>query len=46
MNDHGHHTPETSPANDADQRADARGVLIIFTCIILMAVHFVSGWSF
>lgn len=46
MSDHGHHAPETTPANDADQAADARGALIVFVCLVLMAVHFVSGWTF
>jgi hypothetical protein len=46
MSDHGHHTPEPTPANDEDQRADARGALIVITCLLLMFVHFASGWTF
>ena len=48
MSDHGHtHSqPPAADANDDDQRADARGALIVFVCLVAMAVHFVSGWTF
>ena len=48
MSDHGHHpAPEHgAPANDEDQRQDARGAIIVFACLVAMAIHFVSGWTF
>ena len=46
-------TVESSPENDrylaerdADRKADAWGVLIIFCALIGIALHFVSGWTF
>ena len=29
-----------------DQRTDVRAILVIFSVAILMALHFVSGWTF
>jgi hypothetical protein len=29
-----------------DQRMDARALLVIFTMMVLGAIHFVSGWTF
>ena len=31
---------------DADRRADRIAILVVFGALILMAVHFVSGWTF
>lgn len=53
MSDHGHshphqhdqHTPDKE-VNDDDQRVDAKAALVIFVCLVAMAVHFVSGWTF
>ncbi len=46
--DHGyeHETTEVSPAGDADQREDAKGALIVITCLVAIIAHYVSGWSF
>ena len=49
MSDHGHshdHPTTDTDVNDDDQRADAKGALVVFVCLVLMAVHFVSGWTF
>lgn len=37
-------TPEEAAA--ADRKADVIGILVIFTGMVLMALHFVSGWTF
>lgn len=37
-------SPEDTAA--ADRKADVKAILIIFTALVLMAVHFVSGWTF
>ncbi len=37
-------TPEEIRA--ADRKADARAILIIFTALVLGAIHFASGWTF
>ena len=29
-----------------DQRSDVRAILVIFSVTVLMALHFVSGWTF
>lgn len=29
-----------------DQRVDSRAILVIFTVTVLMAMHFVSGFTF
>jgi hypothetical protein len=29
-----------------DQRTDVRAILVIFSVTVLMALHFVSGWTF
>ncbi len=29
-----------------DQRADVRAILVIFSVTVLIALHFVSGWTF
>ena len=42
---HQHHTPDVEE-NDDDQKADAKGALVVFVCLVAMAVHFVSGWTF
>jgi|TARA_Y100001933_G_scaffold257914_1_gene305054 hypothetical protein len=39
-----HQTPEQ--AADADRKADVKAILVIFTTMVLMALHFVSGWKF
>lgn len=31
---------------DADRKADVRAILVIFTAMVLGAVHFISGWTF
>jgi hypothetical protein len=36
--------PEDSGA--ADRKADLIGILVIFSALVLMALHFVSGWTF
>jgi len=30
----------------ADSKADVRAILVIFTMLVLGAIHFVSGWTF
>jgi hypothetical protein len=30
----------------ADRKADVIGILVIFSVLVLMALHFVSGWTF
>jgi hypothetical protein len=39
---------ENSPddSNAADRKADVIGILVIFTALVLVAVHFISGWTF
>lgn len=37
-------TPEQLAA--ADRKADVIGILVIFTALVLTALHFVSGWTF
>ena len=32
--------------NAADRKADLKAILVIFTALVLGAVHFVSGWTF
>lgn len=39
-----HQTPEQAAA--ADRKADVKAILVIFTTMVLMALHFVSGWKF
>ena len=29
----------------ADRKADVRAVMVIFTALVLAAVHFISGWT-
>jgi hypothetical protein len=31
---------------EEDQRSDVRAILVIFSVAVLMALHFVSGWTF
>jgi hypothetical protein len=31
---------------EADRRADVKAILLVFTALVLGAVHFISGWSF
>jgi len=31
---------------EADQRADIKSILVIFTMLVLGAVFFISGWTF
>ena len=31
---------------DEDRRVDAWAVLVIFTALVLGAVHYISGWTF
>ncbi|MEZ5550421.1 MAG: hypothetical protein R3E82_06005 [Pseudomonadales bacterium] len=31
---------------EADNRIDARMILLVFTALVLGAVHFISGWTF
>lgn len=31
---------------DADNRADAKVVIVMFVALVLFAVHFASGWTF
>ena len=30
----------------ADSKADVRALFVIFTMLVLGAIHFVSGWTF
>lgn len=30
----------------ADRKADVKAILVIFTALVLGALHFVSGWTF
>ncbi len=49
MSDHGHSHQPPNPeieADDEDQREDARGALIVFVCLVVMAVYYISGWTF
>jgi hypothetical protein len=32
--------------NPADRKADVIGILVIFTALVLGAIHFISGWTF
>ena len=34
------------PKSDDDRQVDARAVLVVFTALVLGALHFVSGWVF
>jgi hypothetical protein len=41
--------PNENPPDDgdaADRKADLIGILVIFTALVLGAVHFISGWTF
>jgi hypothetical protein len=29
-----------------DRKADVTAILVIFTALVLIAIHFVSGWTF
>lgn len=31
---------------EADNRIDAQMILLVFTALVLGAVHFISGWTF
>jgi hypothetical protein len=31
---------------DEDRKVDAWAVLVVFTTLVLGAVHFISGWTF
>lgn len=49
MSDHSHSHQEHAPqveANDEDQRVDAKAALVVFVCLVAMAVYYVSGWTF
>lgn len=37
-------TPEELAADD--RKADVRAIIVVFTCLVLGALHFVSGWTF
>jgi len=44
-------TEDPNPTQDdaevaADARADNWAIVIIFTALVLAAVHFISGWRF
>ena len=40
-----HIDPEQDLA-EADRKADVKAILVIFTALVLAAVHFISGWTF
>jgi len=29
-----------------DRKADLIGIMVIFSCLVMAAIHFVSGWTF
>jgi hypothetical protein len=31
---------------EADNRVDAKAILVVFCALVAAAVHFVSGWTF
>jgi hypothetical protein len=35
-----------APEVSSDTQADAKVVLIVIACLLLIAMHFVSGWTF
>lgn len=37
--------PDDPEVSD-DTKADVKAGLIVFGCLLLMAIHFVSGWTF
>ncbi|MEQ8860178.1 MAG: hypothetical protein RIC56_16165 [Pseudomonadales bacterium] len=37
-------TPEQASAED--RKADVKAILVIFSALVLAALHFVSGWNF
>lgn len=41
-------TPDKTPEQIAeeDRKADLIAVLVIFTALVLGAIHFASGWTF
>lgn len=39
-------TAEQEQESEADNRADAKTILVMFAALVLFAVHFASGWSF
>ncbi|HEX7037237.1 MAG TPA: hypothetical protein VF210_15790 [Pseudomonadales bacterium] len=41
-------TPDKTPEQIAaeDRKADLIAILVIFTALILGAIHFASGWTF
>lgn len=39
-------TPIDDGRSDADRKADAWAVMIIFWALVAGAVHYVSGWTF
>lgn len=41
-------TPDKTPEQIAaeDRKADVIAVLVIFTALVLGAIHFASGWTF
>jgi len=40
------HLTDPHAAAAADRRADVKAILVIFTALLLAALHFVSGWTF
>jgi hypothetical protein len=41
------HHPDTPEAlTAADRRTDVKAILVIFSALVLGALHFVSGWTF
>jgi len=36
----------TDAEREEDQQIDARALLVIFSMLVLGAIHFVSGWTF
>jgi len=38
------HDFEGADPGQQDQKADAKGILIVFCALVLAAIYFVSGW--
>ncbi|MCZ6852997.1 MAG: hypothetical protein O7G86_03670 [Gammaproteobacteria bacterium] len=39
-------TKELEEQKAGDRKADLIGIMVIFACLIMGAIHFVSGWTF
>lgn len=39
-------TPVPTDEQKADNKADVRAIAVVFVMLVLMAVHFISGFTF